>query len=74
MFKKYLDIVVDSLIEIGQELLKIDGIGFDAMCIGCIIIGLNQLRSRILKSTNSDIILNEYTYRTRLNCEKKNID
>ncbi len=47
VFKRVLDLVVSSLIDIGQALLKLDGVGFDAMCIGFIVLGLNRLRSRL---------------------------
>jgi len=48
VFKRVLDLVTCSLIEVGQALLKFDGVGFDAMCIGFVVLGLNQLRSSIL--------------------------
>ena len=59
MFKRFLDLIVGSLIEIGLALLKLDGIGFDAMCISFVVLGLNQLRSRIIKITNYDLSLND---------------
>jgi hypothetical protein len=48
VFKRVLDLVLGSLIEVGQALLELDGIGFDAMCISFIVLGLHQLRNRIL--------------------------
>ena len=48
MFKRVLDLVTSSLIEVGQTLLKLDGVGIDAMCIGFVVLGLNQLRRKIL--------------------------
>ena len=59
MFKRVLDLVVSSLIDVGQALLKLDGIGFDAMCIGFVVLGLNRLRSRISKITDSSVSLND---------------
>ena len=59
MFKRVLDLVVGSLIEVGQALLKLDSVGFDAMCIGFVVLGLNQLRSRILKITDSCVSVND---------------
>jgi hypothetical protein len=49
VFKRVLDFVVVSLIEVGQGLLEIDGVGFDAMCIGFLVLGLNKIRIRISK-------------------------
>ena len=59
MFKRVLDLVTSSLIEVGQALLKLDGVGFDAMCIGFVVVGLHQLRSRILKITDSCVSMND---------------
>ena len=59
MFKLVLDLVVGSLIEVGQALLKLDCVGFDAMCIGFVVLGLNQLRCRILKITDSSVSMND---------------
>ena len=59
MFKRVLDYVTSSLIEVGQALLKLDGVGIDAMCIGFVVLGLNQLRSRILKITDSCVSMND---------------
>jgi hypothetical protein len=59
MFKRILVLVTSSLIEVGQTLLELDGVGFDAMCIGFIVLGLHQIRSRISKVTDSSISLNE---------------
>ena len=57
MFKRALDLVVGSLIHVGQMLLELDGVGFDAMCIGFLVLGLNQLRIRISKLNDSSIIV-----------------
>ena len=59
MFKRVLDLVVSSLIEVGQALLDLDGVGFDAMCIGFVVAGLHQLRSRIVKITDLSVNMNE---------------
>ena len=59
MFKRVLDLVTSSLIEVGQALLKLDSVGIDAMCIGFVVLGLNQLRSRILKITDSCVSVND---------------
>lgn len=59
MFKRVLDLVTSSLIEVGQELLKLDSVGIDAMCIGFVVLGLNQLRSRIIKITDSGVSIND---------------
>jgi hypothetical protein len=37
------------MIEFGQALLKLDGIGVDALIIGFIVIGLIQIRTKIDK-------------------------
>ena len=58
MFKRVLDLVVGSLIQLGHALLELDGVGFDAMCIGFVVLGLNQLRIRISKINDSSIIMN----------------
>jgi hypothetical protein len=55
MFKRVIDIVTNSLIEIGQALLELDGIGFDAMCIGFFVIGLHKIKTRISKITDSNV-------------------
>lgn len=39
---------MDSTIEVGQVLLKMDGIGFDALIIGSIVVGLLKLRTRVI--------------------------
>ena len=44
----YIGFLMDSIIEVGQVLLKIDSIGFDAMIIGSIVVGLLKLRTRVL--------------------------
>lgn len=49
MFKRILDLVVSSLIDVGQALLELDGVGFDAMCLSFLVLGLHQLRDKILK-------------------------
>ena len=59
MYKRVLDLVTSSLIEVGQALLKLDGVGIDAMCIGFVVLGLNHLRSRILKITDSCVSMND---------------
>ncbi len=59
MFKRVLDLVVSSLIEVGQALLDFDGVGFDAMCIGFVVVGLHQLRSRIAKITDLSVNMDE---------------
>ena len=59
MFKRVLDLVTSSLIEVGQALLKLDSVGIDAMCIGFVVLGLNQLRSRIIKITDSCVSIND---------------
>ena len=58
MFKRVLDLVVGSLIQVGQAFLELDGVGFDAMCIGFVVLGLNQIRIRISKINDSSIIMN----------------
>jgi len=35
------------MIELGQALLKLDGIGVDALIIGSVVIGLIQIRAKI---------------------------
>jgi hypothetical protein len=35
------------MIELGQALLKLDGIGVDALIIGFIVVGLIQIRARM---------------------------
>ena len=59
MFKRVLDLVVSSLIDLGQALLKLDGVGFDAMCIGFVVLGLHELRSRISKVTGSSVSITD---------------
>ena len=59
MFKRVLDLVTSSLIEVGQALLKLDSVGIDAMCIGFVVVGLHQLRSRIIKITDSCVSMND---------------
>ena len=59
MFKRGLDLVVSFLIDLGQALLKLDGVGFDAMCIGFVVLGLHELRSRISKVTDSSVSMSD---------------
>lgn len=59
MFKRGLDLVVSSLIELGQGLLKLDGVGFDAICIGFVVLGLHQLRSRLSIITDSRVSMRD---------------
>ena len=47
MFKRIIDFLMKSMIELGQALLKLDGIGVDALIIGFVVIGLIQIRARI---------------------------
>ena len=58
MYKRVLDLVLSSLIEVGQALLELDGVGFDAMCIGFVVLGLNQLRIRISQLNVSSVSKN----------------
>jgi hypothetical protein len=59
VFKRGLDLVVSSLIELGQGLLKLDGVGFDAICIGFVVLGLHQLRSRLYIITDSRVSMRD---------------
>ena len=47
LFKRSLAFLMNSLIGLGQELLKLDGIGVDALIIGFVVIGLIQTRARL---------------------------
>ena len=38
---------MESMIGLGQALLKFDGIGVDALVIGFVVIGLVQIRARM---------------------------
>ena len=40
-----------SMIEFGQALLKLDGIGVDALIIGFVVIGLIQIKARMDKKS-----------------------
>ena len=51
MFKRSLDLLIKSMIELGQALLKLDGIGVDALIIGFVVIGLIQIRAKINERT-----------------------
>ena len=59
MLRRFLDFIVCSLIELGQELLKLDSIGFDAMCISFLILGLHQIREKMSNFTESSLSINE---------------
>ena len=59
MIKRIFDTIVGSIIEIGQALLNLDGIGFDAMCITILILGLNDIRNRISKTTSTKVDTNK---------------
>jgi hypothetical protein len=52
LFKRTLDFLIKSIIELGQALLKLDGIGVDALIIGFIVVGLIQIRARINECTD----------------------
>ena len=47
MIKRSLDFLMESMIGVGQALLKFDGIGVDALFIGFVVIGLVQIRARL---------------------------
>ncbi len=49
MFKKGLDLVMNSMIGLGQAFLKFDGIGFDALVIGFVVMGLIQFKAKLDK-------------------------
>jgi hypothetical protein len=38
-----------SMIGVGQALLELDGIGVDALLIGFVVIGLMQIRTKLLE-------------------------
>jgi hypothetical protein len=38
---------MESMIDLGQALLKLDGIGVDALIIGFIVFGLIQIRVKL---------------------------
>ena len=45
MIKRSLDFLMESMIGLGQALLKLDGIGVDALIIGFVVIELVQIRA-----------------------------
>ena len=47
LFKKSIDIITNSIIELGQALLKLDGIGVDALFIGFVVFWLIETRAKI---------------------------
>jgi hypothetical protein len=47
LIKRSLDLLMKSMIGLGQALLKLDGIGIDALIIGFIVVGLIQIRAKI---------------------------
>ncbi len=47
MFKRSLYFLMNFMIGLGQALLKLDGIGVDALIIGFVVIGLIQTRARM---------------------------
>ena len=47
LFKRSLDFLMNSIIGLGQALLKLDGIGVDALVIGFVVNGLIQIRARM---------------------------
>ena len=47
LIKQSLDYLMKSMIELGQALLKLDGIGVDALIIGFVVIGLIHIRARM---------------------------
>ena len=47
MIKRSLDLLMKSMIGLGQALLKLDGIGVDALIIGFVVIGLTKIRVRM---------------------------
>ncbi len=49
LFKRSLYFLMNSMIGLGQELLKLDGIGVDALVIGFVVNGLIQIRASMEK-------------------------
>ena len=47
MIKRFLGFLMESMIGLGQALLKLDGIGVDALIIGFIVFGLMQIRAKM---------------------------
>ena len=47
LIKQSLDYLMKSMIGLGQALLKLDGIGVDALIIGFVVIGLIHIRARM---------------------------
>ena len=47
MIKRSLGYLMESMIGLGQALLKLDGIGVDALIIGFIVIGLIKIRAKM---------------------------
>jgi hypothetical protein len=58
LFKRSLDFVMNSMIGLGQALLKLDGVGVDALVIGFVVIGLLQIRARMDESVENASTLN----------------
>ena len=44
MIYRSLDMIFEFLIEIGQSLIKLDGVGLDALIIGFVVLRLINLR------------------------------
>ncbi|MFC1802721.1 hypothetical protein ACFL0D_02015 [Thermoproteota archaeon] len=45
MIKRSLDLLMKSMIGLGQAYLKLDGIGVDALIIGFVVVGLKQIKA-----------------------------
>jgi hypothetical protein len=45
LIKRSLDLLMRSMIGLGQAFLKLDGIGVDALIIGFVVVGLIQIRA-----------------------------
>ena len=51
MLKRTLDFLMGSLIGLGKSYLELDGIGIDALVIGFVVMGLIQIRSKMVRET-----------------------
>jgi len=47
MLKRSLDLLMESMIELGQAFLKLDGIGVDSLIIGFVVFGLMKIRTNM---------------------------
>ena len=54
MIYRSLDMIFEFLIELGQSLIKLDGVGLDALIIGFVVLRLINIRVQMCSKLTGD--------------------